>query len=436
MTWEDRIRNWHPEDGDISDFDNYDFNVTSADTDEDEEVDMPELLVYRAFIAKAPAYEWLLASLRREFLLGPAEPNLMEDIKQKILHFLPSSHNVSRKKSADAYKMTFELEFDPITFIKEQAYSEEPDKAVERAITLTGYANDVQALTCGQYLYQTWPTTGEHIIKLVKTAVRSGTGHRHTCKSFCLKSSGLGSESGSLGDLPDSTRLTAWINGSQFMVETFGTGDAVAEIGEQLAWLGAALRSSPYELGVSYCTPFISDIRVDNTPPQGSSISLTPEILCSIEFVVEKEVKHLEPPNGQCWHNMFRNPVVVKGFPIPRKSEPDTGLEIPLNMMAGLARTQRANIFDGKVFIKGFSTLLVPTKHSEDLLIWHVLYNKDGNRISYRDNTMPHAKNVNISHLETVRHVVGWCSEIKNYAGRKISNKFVVLANLLIYRRC
>jgi hypothetical protein len=226
----------------------------------------------------------------------------------------------------------------------------------------------------------------------------------------------------SLGDLPYNTKLTAWIQESKFMVEAFGTGDSVAEIGEQLAWLGAALRSSPCELGVAYCTPFISDIHVDNAPHPVSGTPSWANIFCKIDFTVQEREEHLESSNGQCWHNMFRNPVVVKGYPIPRRSESNTGLEIPLNMMAGLARTQRANTFNGKLFIKGFSTMLVPTKHSGDLLIWHLLYNKDGNRISYLDNTIPHVENISIFDLEKARHVVGWCSEIRNYAGRNDVN--------------
>lgn len=222
----------------------------------------------------------------------------------------------------------------------------------------------------------------------------------------------------SLGDLPDDTKLTAWIHESKFIVEAFGTGYSVAEVGEQFAWLGAALRSSPYEFGIAYCTPFISDIRVDNTPYLVSETPSWADILCKIDFTVQEKEEHLESANGQCWHDMFRNPVVVKGYPIPRRSELDTGLEIPLNMMAGLAQTQRANTFNGKLFIKGFSTMLVPTKHSGDLLIWHLLYNREGNRISYLDNTVPHAENVSVFNLGEARHVLGWCSEIRNYAGK------------------
>ena len=223
----------------------------------------------------------------------------------------------------------------------------------------------------------------------------------------------------SLDDLPDKTKLTAWLHESKFIVEVFGTGYSVAEIGEQLAWLGAALRSSTYELGVAHCTPFVSDIHVDNAPHPESGTPSWPDIFCEVDFTMQEMEKHHEPSNGQCWHKMFRNPVVVKGYPIPRRSEPDTGLEIPLNIMAGLARTQRVNTFNGKLFIKGFSTMLVPTKHSGDLLIWHLLYNKDGSRISYLDNTVPHAENVSVFNLEKARQVLGWCSEVKYYAGRK-----------------
>ena len=167
-------------------------NPMNQDSDEESEEgkqgsDTPQLLAYRSFISKAPAYEWLLARLRREFLLAPAEPNYMEAIRREIIKFLPSCHKVSRTTSAEAYTMTFVIEWDPLAFVKEQMYKEEPDEAVEMAITLTGSAKHAQALTCAQYLCQVWPSSGEYIIRLVKDVVRSGPSHRHTCKIPCLK---------------------------------------------------------------------------------------------------------------------------------------------------------------------------------------------------------------------------------------------------------
>jgi nucleoside phosphorylase len=212
-----------------------------------------------------------------------------------------------------------------------------------------------------------------------------------------------------LGDLPDKTKLTAWIHKSAVMVEAFGTAGSVAEIGEQLGWIGAALRSSKYDLGVGYCRPLI---HFEDTQ------SLKMGILCKIHFSFQERGKYSEPSKGQCWHNLFKNPVVVEGFPIPRKTEIETGLEIPLHIMAALAQSQRVNTFDGKVFIKGFSTMLVLIKKNADLIIWHLLYNRDGNRISYLDNTVPLGENASVSDVEKARHVLGWCSEVKYYAGR------------------
>ena len=57
--------------------------------------------------------------------------------------------------------------------------------------------------------------------------------------------------------------------------------------------------------------------------------------------------------------------------------------------------------------------MLIPTKRSGDLIIWHYLYKKNGSHISYLDNnTIPHVENVSDFDLEKARHVVGGCSEI------------------------
>jgi len=132
---------------------------------------------YRDFIVKTPAYSWLVASLQREATVTRATPDLMEDIRGRILSALPSSHRVSRKTPSQQYKATFELDWDPLSFVKEQQYTESPDQALERAITLTGSTNDAQAMTPGDYLSQTWGATGKHVMRLVTDVVRNTTDH-------------------------------------------------------------------------------------------------------------------------------------------------------------------------------------------------------------------------------------------------------------------
>lgn len=115
---------------------------------------------------------------------------------------------------------------------------------------------------------------------------------------------------------------------------------------------------------------------------------------------------------------MFRNPVLVKGYPIPNRAEWHTGLEIPLNVMAGLARGDQLDRFNERVYIKGFSTLLIPTRQRGDILSWHMIYNRDGSRISFLDDSMDQEQHIGHLDFSSLRHVLGWCSEARFYAGK------------------
>ncbi len=129
---------------------------------------------------------------------------------------------------------------------------------------------------------------------------------------------------------------------------------------------------------------------------------------------VEGEISN----NGHCWHNMFRNPLIVRGYPIAKRAVANTGLEVPLGALVQLINTKCVTVFDGKVFIKGFSSMLALTERKGDLLLWHLLYNAKGGRISYLEYTDQPSESFTKSQLESSRHVVGWCSKAKIYAGK------------------
>ncbi|KAG5827097.1 hypothetical protein H9Q74_002807 [Fusarium xylarioides] len=361
----------------------------------EDEVPDSWLSAYREFIPSTDAYEWLLTRLRRELHLASAEPNTIQAIRATVMSSLPIAHRISRKVSSKSCSARFELDWDILDFFQTQRYSTPPDQAFEGVITLTGSCHDAQAATCAQYTRQTWPLTGEAMLQLVKEVLRGGEGHSHLCK------------------LPDGTTLTVWTSGSKFMVEADGVAISLAETVEQLAWLGAALKTSPRQSGLVYYTPNITNILQNSAQSQTSSTDITYEI----GFIMEEVPKPPSNANGQCWHDIFRNPVIVKGYPIPQRTEWETGLEISLNIMAGLARTQRVDRFKEKVYIKGFSTMLVPTKRNEDILCWHLIYKKDGSRISYLDDSVDQEQNFGSLNLENFRHILGWCSEAKFYAG-------------------
>ena len=84
------------------------------------------------------------------------------------------------------YKTILELDWNPLKFLEEQKYTEKPDEALKRAITLTGSKNDAQALTASEYLSQTWPATGEFVMELVVRVVRNLTTRHATCEHIYI----------------------------------------------------------------------------------------------------------------------------------------------------------------------------------------------------------------------------------------------------------
>lgn len=228
------------------------------------------------------------------------------------------------------------------------------------------------------------------------------------------------------GNLPDRTKITAWMTESAFMVEAVGTACSVAEVGEQFAWVGSALRSSPYRYGVICCTPRFAKVQNSREITKRLDTEVAGEAMFDIHFSLQSGSDHFDKNPCQCWHNMFRNPVVVRGYPIPRRLEANTGLEIPLNMMAGLSNTVRADVFDGKVFIKSHSSMLVPTRQTGDMILWHFLQHEHDEIMLYSHNQLPHAL-IDFSVLDNpkIRHIVGWLSEAKTLSGKLFHTNYI-----------
>ncbi|EHK40431.1 hypothetical protein TRIATDRAFT_181285, partial [Trichoderma atroviride IMI 206040] len=407
----DSISNWHPDTDNLEDPNtalnkkpddamdgNSDDDLDEADRATDS---LPEFSVYRDFISQHPAYEWLLQYIQKELYMD--EPgNVQTDIRKTIIDYLPKSQRVSRSEAAKRFTLTFTADWDPGSFLQEQEYTESPERAVERAITITGSKVDAQAATTTQYLSQTWPSSGIHLLHVMKSVVRD----TNNMPFFY--------------SLPDKTQLVVWSRGPEFNLQVTGTADSIADIGEQLAWLGSALRSSPYKTSVAIVSAFVSDIGTSSTRDMAEGLPTT--FFCNIGFGVDAIEDTGEISNGQCWHQLFQNPVIVKGYPILRRPISNIGLELSLDTMALLAGTRYINTFKNKIFIKGFSIMLVPTRYSDNILLWHLLWRKDGGRVSYLDGMDIHANDVSVADLKNSRHILGWSSQIRYLVGSADAN--------------
>ncbi|KAJ5358056.1 hypothetical protein N7541_005214 [Penicillium brevicompactum] len=201
------------------------------------------------------------------------------------------------------------------------------------------------------------------------------------------------------------------------MFEVIGSAYSVAEVGEQLAWLGSALRSSPNPDQVMYCRPHLEKFQVIHHT-QNAKALYAAKVSAELSFEISPTTLSAKT-NGYCWHDLFRSGVVVEGYPIPRRPETGatSGLEIPLPMMASLAQASYVNTFLDRSIIKGFSNMLVPTEIHDGVVMWHLVHNKNGDRMSYLDSTVVPVEGLMAGQLSQARHILGWCSDAKYLAG-------------------
>lgn len=216
--------------------------------------------------------------------------------------------------------------------------------------------------------------------------------------------------------------LMYYQHGSDCRVIAAGQVEFVSEIADQLAWLASTLRPSPVSAGVLACTPDISYCNVEeNFTSARGGIFLS--VFCKLEFptAVTQDISSSTP--GFCWANLFRNPLLVTGYPIRRRAAPDTGVEISLRVMVELVQSRQMTGFGEKIMLKGFSSLLVATAVLTDVVTWHLFFNSSGGRISYCDARIEEVafkmpEDFILRELESRRHIVGWCSDVGEYTGK------------------
>ncbi|KAH0595471.1 hypothetical protein MHUMG1_06646 [Metarhizium humberi] len=357
----------------------------------------------RSIVTSSTAFRWLLCRVHRETILTSSEAGTMQAIATQIRQILYARREnclISSKRGPPMCSMVFQSDWDPLAFVCEQEYAEEAEDAVEGAIVIVqGVNRDAEAMPCSEYLSRTWPLFGEDFMRLVKHVVRSIRGLRCSVTLF------------------DKTKLTAWIEPSgHFFLEATGVAETIVEVGEVYGWMIAALRSGPGDAVTSVIPALESD--ANNFEPT---------------FRVNFRLQFSHSPlrvAGQCWQDLFRNPAVVLGYPVRRRQPgQEPGLESSLYTLAALVGTRRIAVFCGKMFLKGFCTMLVPTKYTGDTVHWHVLFNEDGCRIPFTDfrvrdvaGEFDISEHLMLSGIETARHVVGWCEKVRNYAGSKEAN--------------
>ncbi|KAK4211297.1 hypothetical protein QBC37DRAFT_14602 [Rhypophila decipiens] len=351
-------------------------------------VDNAKLPAYNSIILDSFAYKWFIANLRKEccFHWEENQPRTMvQDIRNRILTRLPrgiiSKKNMPRRNWAE-----FRLPWPGLEACLSQrstsGYATPSTLSqISEIFTATGALEQGQIATVREYFNQTWPVSGPEILMLLQRVIDGAT---------------VGGSGWHSGVLQDKTQLIARIDKSWLLIMIIGPAYSVAECGEQLAWLAAAL-FPPTVNSVIYTTPRlgVTETYDGNHPaqhvledrkkekPQGprqSKDKVSQLTRFDIEIV---EAPALDPdrPNEKTWSRLIGSliaPTFVQGFPTARR--PDnlcSGIELPFEVLLALVDAQETSIVNESVLLHGSRVRLELVRKQGNVFCWHKLVDPD-----------------------------------------------------------
>ena len=333
------------------------------------------------FLTGSDEYQWFLAQARSSATLQHVGPGTDEVVRKQLfehLHGYASRKTIVQRDAVTVegsyprvlMQVFYRLEWDPIAILTEQFGS--VDTAIGSFIVINGASPDAQATTVQEYLQTKWPRLGPKVLQILQAAILQG---------LRLETSLLDGA------------VSLQISGGQSILSLTGTIATALEIGEILAYVVCACRSSDSAF------PKLS---VPQTNGGQAEDSVVIDIRCELSTL------HSEAPAADCWHRLFRNPVVAHGYPIPLRGEKDAGLEIRAHMMAVLGRACWATTFDSIFLLKGVTSAFIPVDTREHAITWHyIVKNTHEGSTSYCANDCTDTIN-RLSYGEAVAHVADY----------------------------
>ncbi|KAK3374364.1 hypothetical protein B0T24DRAFT_577334 [Lasiosphaeria ovina] len=412
-------------------------NVPWGDSTEvDEPDDFLELQEYRDVLLRSPAFSWLLNSALNESNLEIPDDNPkhgaslhpQKSIRDTIFLCFKTEATVLRRGTPPpTQSMVFRACW-PEEFLSRE-YTLPPYEALDRVLVLTGTTKQPWATTCKQYIETVWPDFGPSVLDILRLLLKG----ENACESelfdgTCLRARVVGAAHDFDPGTGESTR-EPFGDKSNLEIAVKGSAYTIAEVGEILGWINTALGASRADGTIDCHSPFCklqiaAPFTEASESPWGAMLVMELSSVISVGRI--EEVSTLP---GQCWTGLFGSPTLVQGYRIPRRDEPGTGMEVPLIILAQLVNTRKISIFGGRILIKGYSAILVPTRKSDGFVFWHLVSNDsaDGGHISYSDLRVMdllrvYPESLTMSDLETSRHILGWCGDVNNRTGTREAN--------------
>jgi hypothetical protein len=155
--------------------------------DENDEPPIPSYHEARKFLFRTEAYQHLQSRIQTVSLLTSRKGQIVQDIRSAVLGKLATQHSSANpwngpKKDVNGLQpLELEISWDPMGFLATQ-YGYNDETAFKDIIAITSSAIDAQATTCGLYVAQVWPRTGQEILNALDALIRHMS-RSHKCKN-------------------------------------------------------------------------------------------------------------------------------------------------------------------------------------------------------------------------------------------------------------
>jgi hypothetical protein len=361
---------------------------------EDEDDDDPHSTILagytdlRAFLLESEGYHWLLRQLELMRDYGH-EGNSWLRVHRQVIKSLPARHHLP----GGSFSMSLCLPWQPREFMHEQYGDWGLTALLDDVITISGSTDNAFASTCEAYVLRTWPEHGPFVLGSIERAVHST---EQTSQDFANNLA---------------LRITFYGEYTTFNVSSDPM--FLAETAEIMVWLSVACRASAARDEIA-----IGHIDLQQVNDYRNDISFSGELALK-DATISSDEGMLR---ATCWHGMFRNPVIAHGYPIPSRSSQEQGLELSIDLMLTLAQAFYGVAYCGVLMLKGFGTLLTPTRKENDAVTWHFIFDKTGARQSYNDG-LQHSRlrNLDDAIFDGARHFVGWSRSAEFLTGEYAS---------------
>lgn len=258
-------------------------------------------------------------------------------------------------------------------------------------VALTGRSTrQAQASTCADYIMSTWPLTGPFFLELLDAihAAFFAADTQRRVRVFSRAYPGFSVQADVDLDISPDTLTVFEVRAMNYHL--------LRHVAQLLSWLSSAFTTSPFQDQLAYSTPLFT------RKSQGV-------------FFISTKHEPVNESEQTCWLNLFDRACIAAGFPISDRAE-EIGLEISLDLLAGLSGARHIFEYKGGLVMKGFSHMFVPIRRQLDRVQWHAVSSPDEDTpLSYQDGISHYVframlDEVGLQDLTSLRAIVGWCS--------------------------